>query len=100
TSTDAVSGIWSRALEEHRQTSQESLQALQSSQAQFSQATGQQVSGLLTEVAQRLDNISTTVAQAWDSALSSQTQSHQALAEENRKALTQAAETFEQHAMK
>ncbi|MFC3337802.1 DUF802 domain-containing protein [Paracandidimonas soli] len=99
-SADAVSGIWNRALEEHRAASQESVQALQASQAQFAQAAGQQVSELLASVSQRLDNVSATVSQAWDSALSSHASTSQALAEDNRKALAQAAEAFEQHAMK
>lgn len=99
-STDTVSGIWNQALDQYRTAGQENMQALQSLQTQFVQTSGQQVAEVLASVAQRLEDVNASVSRTWEDALIRQAEGNQVLADENRKALADAAAAVETHVLK
>ncbi len=96
--TGEITETWRRALQEHQQASATSVQDLRTSLEQLDERFGQRSSGLLENVSQRLDGTVTAIAAGWNDALARQQATGEALASENRDALTKASATFEQHA--
>jgi hypothetical protein len=98
TTARTVTGIWSDALAQHRQTNEAHAQALGDALARFADTFEQRSSALLEGVATRLDASADRAAEAWQSALSKQDAVHAELADRNRQALDAAGATFESHA--
>lgn len=98
TTARTVTGIWSDALAQHRQTNEAHAQDLGNALARFTDTFEQRSSALLDGVAARLDASVERTSEAWQSALSKQDAIHAELTDRNRQALAAASETFESHA--
>lgn len=96
--TGEITETWRLALQDHQQASASSVQDLRTSLEQLDERFGQRSSGLLENVSQRLDGTVSAIAAGWNEALARQQATGEALASENRDALTKASATFEQHA--
>ncbi len=96
--TGEITETWRRALQEHQQASATLVQDLRTSLEQLDERFGQRSSSLLENFSQRLDGTVTAIAAGWNDALARQQATGEALASENRDALTKASATFEQHA--
>jgi hypothetical protein len=98
TTARIVTGIWTDALAQHRQTNEAHARDLGDALAHFAATFEQRSSTLLDNVAKRLDASADRAADTWQSALSKQDAVHAELAERNQLALAAASETFESHA--
>jgi hypothetical protein len=98
TTARTVTGIWTDALAQHRQTNEAHAKDLGNALARFADTFEQRSSTLLDGVATRLDASAERAADSWQNALSKQDAVHAELAERNRQALAAASETFESHA--
>ncbi|WP_144140608.1 DUF802 domain-containing protein [Paraburkholderia sp. BCC1884] len=96
TSAD-VAGVWSKALAEHQQSSEELAQQLRVSLERFTGSFEQRSAGLLESVSARLEATAGKVSTAWSEALVRQEHIGEKLADHNQQALTAAAAVFEQH---
>ncbi|WP_434114261.1 DUF802 domain-containing protein [Paraburkholderia caffeinilytica] len=97
TTTATVAGIWNKALEEHRRSSEALTEHLGTSLDRFTETFEHRSAGLLEGVSSRLDATAGSVSAAWNEALSRQEQAGEKLAGHNQQALAAAAATFEQH---
>ncbi|AIF48800.1 DUF802 domain-containing protein [Dyella japonica] len=96
--TATVAELWSKALAEHRQSSEAAADDLRGSLARFTETFEQRSAALIDGVATRFDATAGHVAEAWNKALSQQAGVNDDLASRNQQALAAAAATFEQHA--
>lgn len=97
TATQSVSDIWTRALAEHRQSSETVAQHLNTSLTGFTATFEQRSASLLSDVGTRLDATAGKMSEAWTAALAQQERMGATLADSHRAALQTAAATFEQH---
>ncbi|KWF05589.1 chemotaxis protein [Burkholderia ubonensis] len=95
--TANVTGIWSRALDEHRRSSEAAAGHLHAALGQFTDTFAQRSTDLLDGVATRLEATEQRMADGWQHALARQEQVGETLAGHNARALEAAAATFEQH---
>lgn len=94
----AAAGSWTGALAEHRSGNEALLRDLRAALDGFAGTFERGAGGLLQDVSARMDQSAERSAQAWNEALSRQSQAHESLAERNRAALDAAAAAFERHA--
>ncbi|MDM8356383.1 DUF802 domain-containing protein [Pandoraea communis] len=97
-----VAHTWETSLAAQQRTNDSLAKELGATLAQFAQTFETRSAGLLADVTTRLDNATgsiataqTTVAQAWEQALSQQQRSHDALTQDLGIALERFAQTFE-----
>ncbi|KWC16630.1 DUF802 domain-containing protein [Burkholderia ubonensis] len=95
--TANVTGIWNRALDEHRRSSEAAAGHLHAALGQFTDTFAQRSTDLLDGVATRLEATEQRMADGWRQALARQEQVGETLAGHNARALEAAAATFEQH---
>ncbi|KVP72501.1 DUF802 domain-containing protein [Burkholderia ubonensis] len=95
--TANVTGIWNRALDEHRRSSEAAAGHLHAALGQFTDTFAQRSTDLLDGVATRLEATEQRMADGWQHALARQEQVGETLAGHNARALEAAAATFEQH---
>ncbi|KVD44138.1 chemotaxis protein [Burkholderia ubonensis] len=95
--TANVTGIWNRALDEHRRSSEAAAGHLHAALGQFTDTFAQRSTDLLDGVATRLEATEQRMADGWQHALARQEQVGETLASHNARALEAAAATFEQH---
>ncbi|KVZ31157.1 chemotaxis protein [Burkholderia ubonensis] len=95
--TANVTGIWNRALDEHRRSSEAAAGHLHAALGQFTDTFAQRSTDLLDGVATRLEATEQRMADGWQQALARQEQVGETLAGHNARALEAAAATFEQH---
>ncbi|KWN74721.1 DUF802 domain-containing protein [Burkholderia ubonensis] len=95
--TANVTGIWNRALDEHRRSSEAAAGHLHAALGQFTDTFAQRSTDLLDGVATRLEATEQRMADGWQRALARQEQVGETLAGHNARALEAAAATFEQH---
>ncbi|KVX93562.1 chemotaxis protein [Burkholderia ubonensis] len=95
--TANVTGIWTRALDEHRRSSEAAAGHLHAALGQFTDTFAQRSTDLLDGVATRLEATEQRMADGWQHALARQEQVGETLAGHNARALEAAAATFEQH---
>ncbi|KWI32959.1 chemotaxis protein [Burkholderia ubonensis] len=95
--TANVTGIWNRALDEHRRSSETAAGHLHAALGQFTDTFAQRSTDLLDGVATRLEATEQRMADGWQQALARQEQVGETLAGHNARALEAAAATFEQH---
>ncbi|KVP14612.1 DUF802 domain-containing protein [Burkholderia ubonensis] len=95
--TANVAGIWNRALDEHRRSSEAAAGHLHAALGQFTDTFAQRSTDLLDGVATRLEATEQRMADGWQHALARQEQVGETLAGHNARALEAAAATFEQH---
>ncbi|KWO53537.1 chemotaxis protein [Burkholderia ubonensis] len=95
--TANVTGIWNRALDEHRRSSEAAAGHLHAALGQFTDTFAQRSTDLLDGVATRLEATERRMADGWQHALARQEQVGETLAGHNARALEAAAATFEQH---
>ncbi|KVO96187.1 chemotaxis protein [Burkholderia ubonensis] len=95
--TANVTGIWNRALDEHRRSSEAAAGHLHAALGQFTDTFAQRSTDLLDGVATRLEATEQRMADGWQQALARQEQVGETLAGRNARALEAAAATFEQH---
>ncbi|OJA55080.1 DUF802 domain-containing protein [Burkholderia ubonensis] len=95
--TANVTGIWNRALDEHRRSSEAAAGHLHAALGQFTDMFAQRSTDLLDGVATRLEATEQRMADGWQQALARQEQVGETLAGHNARALEAAAATFEQH---
>ncbi|KVQ07295.1 chemotaxis protein [Burkholderia ubonensis] len=95
--TANVTGIWNRALDEHRRSSEAAAGHLHAALGQFTDTFAQRSTDLLDGVATRLEATEQRMADGWQHALARQEQVGETLAGHNTRALEAAAATFEQH---
>ncbi|KWK81769.1 DUF802 domain-containing protein [Burkholderia ubonensis] len=95
--TANVTGIWNRALDEHRRSSEAAAGHLHAALGQFTDTFAQRSTDLLDGVATRLEATEQRMADGWQHALARQEQVGETLADHNARALEAAAATFEQH---
>ncbi|OJB26699.1 chemotaxis protein [Burkholderia ubonensis] len=95
--TANVAGIWNRALDEHRRSSEAAAGHLHAALGQFTDTFAQRSTDLLDGVATRLEATEQRMADGWQRALARQEQVGETLAGHNARALEAAAATFEQH---
>lgn len=95
--TANVTGIWNRALDEHRRSSEAAAGHLHAALGQFTDTFAQRSTDLLDGVATRLEATEQRMADCWQHALARQEQVGETLAGHNARALEAAAATFEQH---
>ncbi|KVW65953.1 DUF802 domain-containing protein [Burkholderia ubonensis] len=95
--TANVAGIWTRALDEHRRSSEAAAGHLHAALGQFTDTFAQRSTDLLDGVATRLEATEQRMADGWQRALARQEQVGETLAGHNARALEAAAATFEQH---
>ncbi|KWK72909.1 chemotaxis protein [Burkholderia ubonensis] len=95
--TANVTGIWNRALDEHRRSSEAAAGHLHAALEQFTDTFAQRSTDLLDGVATRLEATEQRMADGWQHALARQEQVGETLAGHNARALEAAAATFEQH---
>ncbi|KVQ97369.1 DUF802 domain-containing protein [Burkholderia ubonensis] len=95
--TANVTGIWNRALDEHRRSSEAAAGHLHAALGQFTDTFAQRSTDLLDGVATRLEATEQRMADGWQHALARQEQVGETLVGHNARALEAAAATFEQH---
>ncbi|KVO73416.1 chemotaxis protein [Burkholderia ubonensis] len=95
--TANVTGIWNRALDEHRRSSEAAAGHLHAALGQFTDTFAQRSTDLLDGVATRLEATEQRMADGWQQALARQEQVGETLVGHNARALEAAAATFEQH---
>ncbi|WP_431823387.1 DUF802 domain-containing protein [Burkholderia sp. F1] len=95
--TANVTGIWNRALDDHRRSSEAAAGHLHAALGQFTDTFAQRSTDLLDGVATRLEATEQRMADGWRHALARQEQAGETLAGHNARALEAAAATFEQH---
>ncbi|KVX11071.1 chemotaxis protein [Burkholderia ubonensis] len=95
--TANVTGIWNRALDEHRRSSEAAAGHLHAALEQFTDTFAQRSTDLLDGVATHLEATEQRMADGWQHALARQEQVGETLAGHNARALEAAAATFEQH---
>ncbi|KVW65774.1 DUF802 domain-containing protein [Burkholderia ubonensis] len=95
--TANVTGIWNRALDEHRRSSEAAAGHLHAALGQFTDTFAQRSTDLLDGVATRLEATEQRMADGWQHALARHEQVGETLAGHNARALEAAAATFEQH---
>jgi len=94
----AAAGSWTAALADHRSGNEALLRDLRGALDGFAGTFERGAAGLLEQVSARMDGSAERSAQAWDQALSRQSDAHEASAERNRAALDSASAAFERHA--
>ena len=95
--TENVTAVWNRALDEQRRTGDAVAQQLQTTLGQFTDTFAQRSTDLLDGVATRLESTESCLADAWRDALARQEQVGETLAGQHAQALGDAAATFERH---
>ena len=95
--TENVTAVWNRALDEQRRTGDAVAQQLQTTLGQFTDTFAQRSTDLLDGVATRLESTESRLADAWRDALARQEQVGETLAGQHAQALGDAAATFERH---
>ncbi|WDR86086.1 DUF802 domain-containing protein [Burkholderia ambifaria] len=95
--TENVTAVWNRALDEQRRTGDAVAQQLQTTLGQFTDTFAQRSTDLLDGVATRLESTESRLSDAWRDALARQEQVGETLAGQHAKALGDAAATFERH---
>ncbi|WP_175753592.1 DUF802 domain-containing protein [Burkholderia ambifaria] len=95
--TENVTAVWNRALDEQRRTGDAVAQQLQTTFGQFTDTFAQRSTDLLDGVATRLESTESCLADAWRDALARQEQVGETLAGQHAQALGDAAATFERH---
>jgi len=98
TTARTVTGIWTEALAQHRQTNDAHAQALGEALARFADTFAQRSSALLDDVAARMDASVERTAEAWRGALARQDATHAELASQHQLALSAAGDTLQSHA--
>ncbi|WP_175702036.1 DUF802 domain-containing protein [Burkholderia ambifaria] len=95
--TENVTAVWNRALDEQRRTGDAVAQQLQTTLGQFTDTFAQRSTDLLDGVATRLESTESRLSDAWRDALARQEQVGETLAGQHAQALGDAAATFERH---
>ncbi|MET3551773.1 DUF802 domain-containing protein [Burkholderia sp. 567] len=95
--TENVTAVWNRALDEQRRTGDAVATQLQTTLGQFTDTFAQRSTDLLDGVATRLESTESRLSDAWRDALARQEQVGETLAGQHAKALGDAAATFERH---
>ncbi|PRG12269.1 DUF802 domain-containing protein [Burkholderia ambifaria] len=95
--TENVTAVWNRALDEQRRTGDAVAQQLQTTLGQFTDTFAQRSTDLLDGVATRLESTESRLSDAWRDALARQEQVGETLAGQQAQALGDAAATFERH---
>ncbi|WP_175764152.1 DUF802 domain-containing protein [Burkholderia ambifaria] len=95
--TENVTAVWHRALDEQRRTGDAVAQQLQTTLGQFTDTFAQRSTDLLDGVATRLESTESRLSDAWRDALARQEQVGETLAGQHAQALGDAAATFERH---
>ncbi|WP_175805022.1 DUF802 domain-containing protein [Burkholderia ambifaria] len=95
--TENVTAVWNRALDEQRRTGDAVAQQLQTTLGQFTDTFAHRSTDLLDGVATRLESTESRLADAWRDALARQEQVGETLAGQHAQALGDAAATFERH---
>ncbi|MBR8183853.1 DUF802 domain-containing protein [Burkholderia ambifaria] len=95
--TENVTAVWNRALDEQRRTGDAVAQQLQTTLGQFTDTFAQRSTDLLDGVATRLESTESRLSDAWRDALARQEQVGETLAGQHAQALSDAAATFERH---
>ncbi|NIF42247.1 DUF802 domain-containing protein [Burkholderia sp. Tr-862] len=95
--TENVTAVWNRALDEQRRTGDAVAQQLQTTLGQFTDTFAQRSTDLLDGVATRLESTESRLSDAWRDALARQEQVGETLAGQHTQALGDAAATFERH---
>ncbi|VWB19716.1 chemotaxis protein [Burkholderia pseudomultivorans] len=95
--TENVTAVWTRALDEQRRAGDAVAQQLQTTLGQFTDTFARRSTDLLDGVATRLESTEGRLADAWRDALARQEQVGDALAGQHARALGEAAATFERH---
>ncbi|WP_175732760.1 DUF802 domain-containing protein [Burkholderia ambifaria] len=95
--TENVTAVWNRALDEQRRTGDAVAQQLQTTLGQFTDTFAQRSTDLLDGVATRLESTESRLSDAWRDALARQEQVGEMLAGQHAQALGDAAATFERH---
>ncbi|WP_175785586.1 DUF802 domain-containing protein [Burkholderia ambifaria] len=95
--TENVTAVWNRALDEQRRTGDAVATQLQTTLGQFTDTFAQRSTDLLDGVATRLESTESRLSDAWRDALARQEQVGETLAGQQAQALGDAAATFERH---
>ncbi|MFP3501491.1 DUF802 domain-containing protein [Burkholderia sp. SIMBA_062] len=95
--TENVTAVWNRALDEQRRTGDAVATQLQTTLGQFTDTFAQRSTDLLDGVATRLESTESRLSDAWRDALARQEQVGETLAGQHAQALGDAAATFERH---
>ncbi|EDT40538.1 DUF802 domain-containing protein [Burkholderia ambifaria] len=95
--TENVTAVWNRALDEQRRTGDAVAQQLRTTLGQFTDTFAQRSTDLLDGVATRLESTESRLSDAWRDALARQEQVGETLAGQHAQALGDAAATFERH---
>ncbi|UEP23462.1 DUF802 domain-containing protein [Burkholderia ambifaria] len=95
--TENVTAVWHRALDEQRRAGDAVAQQLQTTLGQFTDTFAQRSTDLLDGVATRLESTESRLSDAWRDALARQEQVGETLAGQQAQALGDAAATFERH---
>ncbi|WP_321797875.1 DUF802 domain-containing protein [Caballeronia sp. J97] len=95
---DRVSGGLQSSVAKHEQSSDALVARMDASLERFAQTFDSRSSGLIGDVAARLETATGNMAQTWSDALAQQARANEQTAAQNQNALTAAAASFEGHA--
>ncbi|WP_061159113.1 DUF802 domain-containing protein [Caballeronia temeraria] len=95
---DRVSGAMASSVAKHEQSSDALVARMDASMERFAQTFDTRSSGLIDDVAARLETATGNMSQAWNDALAQHASASEQAAAQNQHALRTATATFEQHA--